>query len=114
MEKLFHSLITRKCGLRKVNFVFTYIPVKSKNRTFCYTDIPEDKDALSVASVFKFFLPRDKEWFQVGLELGLTTKVLQTISGQYREKPDVALMKTVKYWYISTPNPTWESVGNGN
>ena len=80
--------------------------------TYYYTDTPEEKDALNVASLFRFFLPRYEEWYQVGLELGLTTKVLQNISGQYREKPDVALMETVKHWFISMPNPTWESVGN--
>ena len=74
------------------------------------TGISEDKDTLSVTSVFKYYLPRYQEWYQVGLELGITTKVLQIISGQYREKPDVALMETVKHWFISMPNPTWESV----
>ena len=78
------------------------------------TGYSEDKDVLSVTSLFKFFLPQYKEWYQVGLELGLTTKLLEKISGQYREKPDIALMETVKYWFSSTPNPTWDSVRKGD
>ena len=52
-------------------------------------------------------------WYQVGLELGLTTRILETISGQCREKPDIALMDTIKHWFTSTPNPTWDTVRKG-
>ena len=62
--------------------------------------------------MFKFFLHRYKDWYEVGLELGLTSGVLQKIYGQYREKPDVALMETIKHWFTSMPNPTWESLSN--
>ena len=75
--------------------------------------IPEDKDAVSVPNVFRFYLLRYKEWYQVGLELGLTTDVLENISGQYREKPDVALMEAIKYWFSRNPNPTWDSIRKG-
>ena len=69
---------------------------------------------LSITSMFEFFLPGHKEWYQIGLKLGLTTKVLEKIAGQYREKPDIALMETVKYWFSNTPNPTWDSLTKGS
>ena len=78
-----------------------------------YTGIPEDKDTLSVTSLFQFFLPRYKEWYQVGLELGLTTPVLENIARRYRTQPDVALMETSKYWFNSTQNPTWDTLTKG-
>ena len=72
-----------------------------------------DKDVLSVTNVFQFLLPKCNEWYQVGLDLGLSTRVLQDIFGRHRDKPDVALMETVKYWFRNNPNPTWDSVRKG-
>ena len=65
---------------------------------------------LSVHNALHVLLPFSEKWYEVGLSLGLPDDTMNTISVNYRQRPDLALHHIIKIWFYNASNPEWADV----
>ena len=67
-------------------------------------------EVLSVHNALRVLLPFSEKWYEVGLSLGLPDDTMNTISVNYRHRPDLALHHIIKIWFYNARNPAWADV----
>ncbi len=67
-------------------------------------------DAITVHNVFAELFPWSDSWYKVGILFNLESDVLETITVQYRQDKDKALMEVIRKWFQTHHNPGWEEV----
>jgi hypothetical protein len=64
--------------------------------------------ALSVKNVRDLLFNIRQKWYNIGIELGLSTDELDVIESKYKDDPDRCLVEVIKMWLKSIdPFPTW-------
>ena len=67
-------------------------------------------DTVTVHNVFAELIPWSNSWYKLGKLFNLESDVLETITVQYRQDTDTALMEVIRKWFHTHHNPSWEEV----
>ncbi len=67
-------------------------------------------DTVTVHNVFAELILWSSSWYKVGMLFNLEIDVLETITLQYRQDTDAALMEVIRKWFHTHHNPSWEEV----
>ncbi|XP_064398622.1 uncharacterized protein LOC135345186 isoform X4 [Halichondria panicea] len=75
-----------------------------------FTKTYDGSDTVTVHNVFAELILWSSSWYKVGMLFNLEIDVLETITLQYRQDTDAALMEVIRKWFHTHHNPSWEEV----